>query len=296
MTGRAVLWCAVSTRPQAGEDKNSLGTQESDQREACERLGLDVIDVLSVPGHSRRYYDIETLARDARREGIDAFDRLMQHWAVRDFDVLVVRDGDRFARTQSLHARVVEETIEGGARIYSLADGWVDGSNYRMWGAMNGYRAASDVDSLVKKHHAGMKARVARGLPVRTPPLFHKTLWENGKAIRLEVDEDKRALSLALAEALLDGVPWLRLSEFVAYLGHLNPKTNKPYSPNTFYVALYSPNTWGHSALQYSGRHYSRWVYEDSCNAIHVRRSSQGIGTGDTTYVVPLLVCLKTNP
>jgi hypothetical protein len=76
-----------------------------------------------VPGHSRRYIDFHVLASDAAQGGIDAFYRLRQHWEARDFDVLIVRDGERFACTQALHAYVVERTITVGARIYSLQDG-----------------------------------------------------------------------------------------------------------------------------------------------------------------------------
>src|SRR5689334_9451085 len=130
MTGkRAVIWCAVSTKAQV-DDKDSLPTQESEARAFCDREGLEVVAVLLVPGHSRRYTDIHELAAAMRKQGIDAFDRLLDLWATRGFDVLVCRDGNRFARTQSLFSRVVEDTINIGATIYSLADGKVDKENF----------------------------------------------------------------------------------------------------------------------------------------------------------------------
>ncbi len=54
MTLRGVIWCAVSTKPQADEDeKDSLPQQEREGRTFCERENLEVVDVLVVPGHSR---------------------------------------------------------------------------------------------------------------------------------------------------------------------------------------------------------------------------------------------------
>ena len=100
MSLRAIIWCAVSTKGQAVEEKDSLPTQEADARAKCDAEGWEVVDVLKVPGHSRNYIDIHECARDMRKNGIDAFDKLIRHWEDRDFDVLVARDGDRFARTQ----------------------------------------------------------------------------------------------------------------------------------------------------------------------------------------------------
>src|SRR5688572_30277057 len=103
---RALIWAAVSTRSQANEELYSLPAQEADSKTLAERMGWDVIDVLTIPGHSRRYIDIHECAADMAAQGINAFSKLMQHWRDRDFDVLIVRDGDRFARTQTLHAHV----------------------------------------------------------------------------------------------------------------------------------------------------------------------------------------------
>ena len=101
---RAILWLAVSTVAQADDEKNSIPSQERQAREYITRENWTIVDVLKVPGHSRRYVDIHECNRDMKERGIFAFDRLLQHWRDQDFDVLVVRDGSRFARTQALHA------------------------------------------------------------------------------------------------------------------------------------------------------------------------------------------------
>jgi hypothetical protein len=39
MSLRAIIWCAVSTKAQAENEKDSLPTQEADARAICERNG-----------------------------------------------------------------------------------------------------------------------------------------------------------------------------------------------------------------------------------------------------------------
>jgi hypothetical protein len=250
---RALIWCAVSSDEQAREGKESLPTQEAEARALSDRHGWTVTDVMIVPGHSRRYIDIHELNESALNEGIDAFEKLLQHWRDCDFDVLIVRDADRFARTQTLHAYITEQTIELGARIYSLADGWIDKSNYRMWIAMAGYKSASHVDWLQKAHAIGMPKRVSKGLPASLLPMSHKVERnEGGKAVRVVINEKNRRMFNDAAQLILQGVAWsdlpLRLYE---QYGHANPKNGKPFGPATFRNLFYSPWMWGHAARLY---------------------------------------------
>jgi DNA invertase Pin-like site-specific DNA recombinase len=262
---RAVIWCAVSTKEQTAEDKHSLPQQEADGRALCELQGWQVIAVLTVPGHSRRYVDIHELAEHARAEGIDAFDRMLDLWQRCAFDVLICRDGDRFARTQSLHAYFVEKTIGIGARIYALSDGWIDEGNYRMWTSMSGYKAASHIDGLVKARQKGMEKRMERGLNGGTTiPMTHRIVRsENGKALRLEFREEYRQVMDDAAELLLDGVGWKAFAmELYIRYGHANPKTGQPYHDNTFYRLFHNPITWGVTAKNYANR-YGLWAFDE---------------------------------
>ncbi len=263
---RAVIWCAVSTKEQAAEDKDSLDAQERDSRALAEREAMRVIEVLRVPGHSRRYVDIYECARDMAGHGLNAFNRLLQLWETKAFDVLVCRDADRFARTQTLHSYVVERTIEIGARIYSLNDGWIDESNYRMWIAMGGYKAASHIDGLVKARQMGMAKRMERGLNGGTGiPLTHRTIRaENGKALRLELREEMRRTMDDAAELLLDGVGWKAFAiELYNRYGHVNPETNKPYHDNMFYRLFHNPIAWGFAAKGYKYK-YGLWAFDEN--------------------------------
>ncbi|MBZ0275370.1 MAG: recombinase family protein, partial [Anaerolineae bacterium] len=223
----------MSSRAQNEPDKISLPQQETDARALAEGNGWLIADILRVPGHSRRYIDFHRLASDAAKQGVDAFHRLQHHWEAQDFDVMIVRDGDRFARTQALHAYVVERTINIKARIYSLQDGWIDDTNYRMFIAMSGYKAAGDIDRLVKARDRAITARAQRGLPITSRiPMSHQVVRDQttGKAICLQVNEDKRRLWTDLAELILEGVAWFSIEdELFNRYGHVRDNGERYY-------------------------------------------------------------------
>jgi DNA invertase Pin-like site-specific DNA recombinase len=266
---RAVVWAAVSTRAQTDDDRDSLPLQLEHGREMAHKLGLEVIDALEVPGHSRRYLDIHELAKHAREEGIDAFDKLIKLIKQKAFDVLIVRDGDRFARTQALHAYITESIINMGGKLYSLADGWVTEENYRMWIAMSGYKASKDVDELVKKRRNAMNAIAAKGLPTSyAPHMAHKVEYDpvTRKAIRQVLDESKAQLWQYIYELVVNQrIAWVDLErELYNRYAIVNPNTGKWYARQTFYQMLYKPGFWGHTGRYYDGLGTGqRWVYDD---------------------------------
>lgn len=270
---RVIIWVSVSTKVQTKEDKASLPEQEREATEFAEREGWQIIDILRVPGHSRRYIDIHDCNRDMLANKIDAFDRMLQHWQQRDFDVLIVRDGDRFARTQSLHAYVVERTIdECNARIYVTTNGWVDRSNFRMFTAMDGYSSASHVDGLIKKGKATKTLRTSQGLPTAAhPPFSHIILRDpnNGKRIGIEVDESKRRLFDDVATLVIEGHGWDGFEkELYRRFGHVDPRTGKPFKYQFFYRLLRNPWFWGNAARNYNapitGMKLDIWAFDET--------------------------------
>lgn len=264
---RAIIWCAVSTKVQATDEKASLPAQEAAALALCADHGWDVIDVLKVPGHSRSYYDYNELADAALRSKlkIDAFHKLREHWQRGDFDVLVVRDGDRFARSQSLFARIVEEVIKtAGATIWSLADGLIDQHNFRMWIAMVGYRAAGDIDRLKKYRADGILELAKRGIPVNAkPPLSHRLLRdkETGKAACLVVREELRPLFNDVATLLLEGIAFDRLAEQLHARYSYVDADGKPYTAVRVWRMVYSPVFWGNNAIRWRNNVARRYAY-----------------------------------
>lgn len=269
---RALIWCAVSTVAQTEDDKVSLPHQESEAKALCEREGWLIVDTLRVPGHSRHYNDIHKMNRDMLADGIDALDKLMRHWGAKDFDVLICRDSERFARKQPSHATIIAETIEAGARIFSFADGWVDEQNYNMFIAMAGYKTASDVKRLVKGRKVAMRERARRGLHTATVmPLSHKQMRdEMGKALKTVVNEDYRPLWNDLATCILEGVTWWRMEkELFERFGYTN-ENGEQYREQYFYRLVFSPAFWGNSIIGLHWRglgerdKYGLWVFDSS--------------------------------
>jgi DNA invertase Pin-like site-specific DNA recombinase len=265
---RAVIWCAVSTKAQADEDKDSLPNQEREARVLCQREGWDVAEVLIVPGHSRRKIDIHEVAYEMQQKGITAYSRLIELWKMSGFDILVCWDGNRFGRSQTLHSHVIERTLDTGARIYVLTKGWVDESNKRMFIAMDGYASSSEIDKLIAAREMGLDKRVARGLPANHIPLSHMAVRDkSGKILRIEVDESKRRLFDDLAALLLEGVGWGDIErELYGRFGHINPATGRMYAIHTFYVRIMSPSWWGNASRHH--RHKTgEWIFDAACPA-----------------------------
>lgn len=267
---RFVNWAAVSTRQQADDDRESIPVQIADGKAFVERLGGRLVNTLIVPGHSRRYIDFHALRDDARAAGIEAFAQLEGHWKARDFDVLIIRDGDRFARTQALHAYITEQVIDAGARLYSFADGWIDQANYRIWTAMCGYRAAGAIDQLQKYYQMGVNARPKRGLPAGSRVLWSHLFVRDavGRAQRVEVDESKRPIFDDLAALILEGVSWFELEQALYdRFGHVH-ENGKPFPHNFFYKRVHNPQWWGHVARHHNneakGRQWDLWVFDES--------------------------------
>lgn len=273
---RAILWCAVSSESQAEEGKESLPAQERDLRALAQREGWDIVDVLIVPGFSRRYYELSEFADAAQREKIDAGKRLQDHLQKRDFDVFACHDGSRFGRTQALLSGIVERVIDIDAKLYTLADGWIDERNYCMYASMGGYSAASHVDFIQRAYQIGMPKRVSRGLPVGQPPITHYVERNgSGKAVRLLIIEDRRRLFEDATRLLLQGVGWGDMPiTLYKQFGHANPKNGKPYSPTTFRTIFYGAWTWEHSARLYTHgkrkygddtvrKYYGLWAFDE---------------------------------
>lgn len=272
---RILIWTAVSTRVQSKEDRLSLPIQEQDGRRFAVAENGTVVDVLTVPGHTRRLLDWEELKRRARRKGIDAFAQLEDHWKVRDFDVLWVRGGDRFARSQAVHARVTEEIIQAGMRIYAADEGgWVDKTNYRMWIAMSGMTAASSVDRLVLMGRKAKDEKAAVGLAINSRPIWsHKVARsELGRIVAVEADESKRLVIEDAARLVVEGVGWHHVErDLYARYGHANG--GQPFTHHFFYNLFHNPYFWGNSARRWKhpalahGRQWDVWIFNASMPA-----------------------------
>lgn len=268
---RALSWVAVSSGKQAKDDKISLPEQQRLNRAVADENGWEIVDEMRVPGHSRAYIDIHSCAADMRAQGIDAFDKLLAHWEARDFDVLICYGSDRFARTQSLLAYVVEMTIvECGAVIHSIQDGLVTRQNMRMFISMTGYKAASDMDRLREFAAKDRRKRADAGKAVSSKvPMSHRVVRDpvSGKDTGVELRQELLPMWMDLADLILSGIGYLQLPAEMFKRGYARPD-GRPFRAGQFHDLLRSPMFWGCAALnfrdgtKFKGR--ADWVWDAS--------------------------------
>lgn len=269
MNTRALLWCAVSTVEQTTDDKHSLPSQEADAVAFCEKNNFTIVDILRVPGHSRNYRSLDKLAADARAVGIDAFDQLITHLNNADFDVLIVRDANRFARKASLLHYIVECVIEDcGAKIYSFNDGWIDATNADIFAMVKGYTTAKERKWLTEQRAAGMRHRFERNEPLGKLPLSHIAVRDGrGKMITAALNPAYVHLWPDVAAVLLDGVSWTFAGdELYQRYGHVQMSNGKRWNGSHLRNIVLNPMFHGHAAKNHNngkdGRRLGVWCFD----------------------------------
>ena len=168
-TLRAVLWAAVSSKPQADEEKESLPEQLAEGRAYAERMGWQVVASLTVPGHSREYIHYHDAAQE-----IEAYAELERLANERSFDVLVARGRDRLGRTDALISTTEAIVASGGAQVLSLAMPQPIGEQQERGAlyiaAIERAGAQSEMVEFRRRHRSGMRGRTLSGKPPSNLP------------------------------------------------------------------------------------------------------------------------------
>lgn len=273
----ALILTSVSTPEQAADSKQSLDTQERDLRAVAAQRGWQVLDVLRIPGFSRDYISWEECAQDMLKQGITALSDLKRYCDEKAFDVFMVRDADRFGRTQSLIMQIAETIcIRHRLKIFSQIDNTlVEGEAARFWAAMTGLRSAGEMDKKRLYHHNGMERRAENGFHETNTPWFHRTIHDpdTGQAQRVEVREEYRYIWDAVYKALVeDRISFVRLENVLFEKYQIvSPLTGKPFASRTIYnILCVMPAAWGHRVRglrTYRLEHgrqspYGEWVYD----------------------------------
>lgn len=278
----AIILCAVSTPEQAADDKQSLNTQERELRSIAEARNWNVIKVLHIPGFSRDYISWEECAAEMlkARPPITAMADLKSLCTPTSgrpqFDVLMVRDADRFGRTQSLIMQVAETIcVRLGLKIYSQMDNQlVEGLQSRFWAAMTGLRAANDQDKRKKYFHDGMKRRLENGLPT----VFMKTMTHlpvrdsRGDVVSYAVRKDMIAFWDAFADIICRTgpkgapdayVPWSKIPTTLANEYGFTRPDGRLHFVGTLLRAVLSPIAWGNMGRFYRNQ-WGLWAFDES--------------------------------
>lgn len=263
---KALIWAAVSTIEQADDDKFSLDVQIADAQAIADKNGWKIVDVIRIEGHSRNYRTLAKLAAAARSKHESGFDRLIAHLDACDFDVLICRDANRFARKASLLYEIVDTILEDcSARIYSLADGWVNTDNADMWLMVKGYEIRKQMkwisNELVKGRHNLVDEQ---GFPLSSSVVWsHKKVRdEKLKVVQFVPDETKTPIIEDAARLVIGRMGWNDIEErLFEDFGH--GRNGKPFNRFFFYNLFHNPWFWGDAARNYnnpkSERGFRRW-------------------------------------
>lgn len=267
MPQRVVIWTAVSSRQQASDDKISLAEQERLGREWAAQHDGDVIEVLSVPGHSRRESDVVTLLEDYARLGVNAYSRLREMWQQKAFDVLWAYAHNRLGRSTTLHSYVVENVILSGATIQLHHGGQIDRRNFRYQTAFGGVESAAELDRFAESSMKAKSQLLAKGLPLGPYIAMSHRLVRNprtGKGEYLELNPEMTQLWQDYATLYLQGIAYNHLGDalYDSY-GHIDPVTGKAYNSTTLYYVFSNPMFWGHMARRHSKTERSAWIFDE---------------------------------
>jgi DNA invertase Pin-like site-specific DNA recombinase len=163
------VWCAVSSRAQAGEDKISLEDQERQGREFAAALGGQVTRVYRVPGHTR---DL-VLWSEAEAQ-MEAYRELRRDVAEGILDVLWALDVDRLGRDPALGQQVISLVEKSHGPSLPHAEVYLASSPHqvgqktiasRYISAIQSVRAGEDQARRLHHYRMGMAHRTRRGLP-----------------------------------------------------------------------------------------------------------------------------------
>lgn len=286
---KVVLWTAVSSRQQAADDKISLAEQERMGREWAAQNDGEVIEVLSVPGHSRRESDVVTLLEDYARLGVNAYSRLREMWQQKSFDALWAYAHNRLGRSTTLHSYVVENVILSGAIIRLHHGGTIDRQNLRYQTAFGGAESAGELDRFAESSMKAKSQLLAKGLPLGPYiAMSHRLIRDprTGKGSHLELNPDMTSLWQDFATLYLQGIAYNHLGDALYdFYGHIDPVTGKAYSRTTLYYVFSNPMFWGHMARRHSHSERSAWIFDEDAplpdGVIVERNVIPAVYTGD---------------
>ena len=109
------IFAAVSTPGQATQDKTSLDTQLQKCREWCRQGGHRIVEEITVPGHSRSYFDLDDLVHDCKE-----YAQMLDLARTRKINLVLCPIFDRLWRTPVLEAQVTQVLKAYGVQSQSL--------------------------------------------------------------------------------------------------------------------------------------------------------------------------------
>jgi hypothetical protein len=237
---RVAIWCAVSSKVQAADDKVSLDAQEQAGREFAEAIGGHVVAVYTVPGHSR-----DIIFWDEAEREMEAYRRLREDATAGGFDVLHAIDPDRLGRDPALSNQVVSLVEKSDAEVYFASNPHVigqKGTGNRYVFAIQSTRAGEDQRRRVANLKRGMRKRRERGLHANNWPYGYKpALSETGQVVGGEFDEDQIGGMRLITERFLEGIPYRHIARELDASPYRPPRSTIQWDSTTVKRMLENP-------------------------------------------------------
>ncbi|HUV74767.1 MAG TPA: recombinase family protein [Anaerolineae bacterium] len=262
---RCIIWAAVSSKPQASEEKDSIPSQLDSARELVARNEgwHEVHEPLVVGGHSRSYIFLADAAAE-----MPVYTEVMSLARSGSIDLLICRGRDRLGRTDALIAQVEEYLASYNVQVHSLTmpTRILDPEEFAqhtdrasIWmRSVERAKAQDETAEIRARHRTGMRRRARDGYHANMIPYGYRL----GAEGICQIYEPEAPVVRQMFDWLLDGVPISHIQEQV-------PTVASGRYPRSFYGIKYilrNPfymGTIGYHRIDESGHRFrdrSEWI------------------------------------
>lgn len=293
---RVALWCAVSSRPQAADEKTSLDDQRSAGEQFAAAVGGSVVVTYTVPGHSRDY----VLWSDAE-SAIPAYKKLRVDCGHKAFDVLHAVDTDRLGRTAALIHQVIGLVEASGAEVYLASSPHTVGQStvaQRYVSAIQAVRAEEEQSIRVARHERGMRGRVRRGLQPGQWPYGYRVIRDaSGHSIGAELVPEEAACVRYMTQRFLEGISYRQIARELNEAGYPTGGAAEWYG-NRVWMALTNDTyagypTWRNAQPEEPSRHYPALWDTDTHAAVLHERAARGYRASHSSPLLDVAFCAR---
>lgn len=234
---RWASWVAVSSAPQAAEDKISIPHQRQLNMEHCARHGGEMVIELLVPGESRYIPAWEEACAEIR-----AYAQLNELIQRKQIDVLVYYDRTRLGRMPSLIMTIEALCLRAGIALYETTSPPAEikaGYQYerQLIGAIGAVGAQQEVEKLMERRRVGIVNRVRRGEFAGRPNWGYRYTFDAAGNRTVEIDEEAAYVVRRLFALYMEGNGTDAVAQELNRQGYRTPQ-GKPWLKSTVRAIL----------------------------------------------------------
>ena len=293
---RVALWCAVSSRPQAADDKTSLDDQRQAGEQFAAAIGGSVVVTYTVPGQSRDF-----ILWDDAAAVIPAYRDLRADCDRRAFDVLHATDADRLGRTAALIHQVIGLVEASGAEVYLASSPHTVGQTtvaQRYVSAIQAVRAEEEQSIRIARHERGMRGRVRRGLHAGTWPYGYVVVRDaTGASVGAELVPEEAACVRYMTRRFLEGISYRQIAQELNEAGYPTGGAAEWYG-NRVWMALTNDTYAGYPAWRNaqpeepSPHYHALWDAGTHAAVLH-ERAVRGYRTSHSSALLDVAFCAR---